>query len=249
MTFGYEQDKQVLEDINFEIKPNSFVAFVGESGIGKSTVLGLMSKNYTPQSGEILIDNVNLNDLDEESLTKNIGYVQQIPYIFNKSIRENLKLAKLDATDEEIEKVCEQAQMTEFVEKLPQKYDTIIGENGIVLSGGQRQRLAIARALLKNSKILLFDEATSALDNISQQEIKNVLFALKKDHTIVMVAHRLSTVIDADNIILLKNHQIVAQGTHKDLIKSSEDYRRLYGSESEWIRQKYNFIFTNKLQI
>ncbi len=233
VTFGYEQDKQVLEDINFEIKPNSFVAFVGESGIGKSTVLGLMSKNYTPQSGEILIDNVNLNDLDAKSLTKNIGYVQQIPYIFNKSIRENLKLAKLDATDEEIEKVCEQAQMTEFVEKLPQKYDTIIGENGIVLSGGQRQRLAIARALLKNSKILLFDEATSALDNISQQEIKNVLFALKKDHTIVMVAHRLSTVIDADNIILLKNHQIVAQGTHKELIKSSEDYRRLYGSESE----------------
>jgi len=206
---------------------------VGESGIGKSTVLGLISKNYIPQSGEILIDNVNLNDLDEESLTKNIGYVQQIPYIFNKSIRENLKLAKLDATDEEIEKVCEQAQMTEFIEKLPQKYDTIIGENGIVLSGGQRQRLAIARALLKNSKILLFDEATSALDNISQQEIKNVLFGLKKDHTIVMVAHRLSTVIDADNIILLKNHQIVAQGKHNDLIKTSNDYKRLYGRESE----------------
>ncbi len=233
VTFGYEPNKQVLENISFDIKPNTFVAFVGESGIGKSTVLGIISKNYAPQSGEVFIDNVNINDLDEESLTRNISYVQQVPYIFNKSIRENLKLAKQDATDEEIEKVCEQAQMTHFIESLPQKYDTVIGENGIVLSGGQRQRLAIARALLRNSKILLFDEATSALDNISQQEIKKVLFGLKKDHTIVMVAHRLSTIIDADNIILLKNHKIVAQGKHKDLIKNNSDYRQLYGENNE----------------
>ncbi|MBQ8762426.1 MAG: ABC transporter ATP-binding protein [Clostridia bacterium] len=232
VSFEYEKNKPVLKNISFEIQPNTMVAIVGQSGIGKSTILNLISKSYSPSKGEIYLDNYNLETLEEESIKKAIGLVLQTPYVFNMSLKENLKLAKPTATDEEIIKVCKQAQLDEFINTLPEKYDSLIGENGVILSGGQRQRLAIARALLKDSKILLFDEATSALDNKSQAEIKNVLFNLKKDHTIVVVAHRLSTIVDADNIMLVDEGKVVSQGNHKELLKSCKEYKELYNVDS-----------------
>ena len=232
VTFSYNGEYDVLKDVSFEIKPNTMVAIVGESGIGKSTILGLISKFYEPQKGEIYFDKININDIKEEDLRKTVGLVLQTPYVFNLSIKENLKLAKPDATNEEIEEVCRKAQLQDFILGLNDKYDSVVGENGVILSGGQRQRLAIARALLKNNKILLFDEATSALDNKSQQKIKEVLFNLKKDHTIVIVAHRISTVIDADNIILFSNGKIKAEGKHKQLLKTCKEYQELYNVES-----------------
>ena len=231
VSFAYEGKEKVLDKISFSIKPNTLVAFVGESGIGKSTILGLITRLYKENDGEILLDNTNINELSEQSVRQNIGLVLQTPYVFNMSIAENLRLAKPNATDDEIKNACRLAQLDEFIEKLPEKYDSLIGENGVILSGGQRQRLAIARALLKNNKILLFDEATSALDNKSQKLIKEVLDNLKKDHTIVIVAHRLSTVVDADNIMLISKGKVEAQGTHTKLLHSSPTYKALYQTE------------------
>ena len=231
VSFSYG-DKNVFKNLSFEIKNNQMVAFVGESGIGKSTILSLLTKNYEPTKGRILLDKTNIASLFEEALKNNITLVQQTPYIFNVSIKENLLLVKPDATDEEIQNVCEKAQLKDLIESLPEKYDSLLGENGVILSGGQKQRLAIARGLLKNSKILLFDEATSALDNKTQSEIKAVLDDLKKDHTLVVVAHRLSTIIDADKIIFLKNGKIIAEGTHKELLETCADYREHYILES-----------------
>ena len=231
--FGYKENEFVLNKLNLEIKPNTMVAIVGKSGIGKSTILNLITNSYQPQSGNILLDNENIKNLSEDCLRNHIGLALQTPYIFNMSIAENLRLAKNDATDRQIVNACKKAQLHDFIQTLPEKYDSLVGENGVVLSGGQRQRLAIARALLKNSKILLFDEATSALDNKSQAEIKSVLDSLKKDHTIVIVAHRLSTVVDADNIMIIDNGQVVAQGTHAQLLKTSKEYKELYSAESK----------------
>ena len=232
VTFSYDGEHTVLKNVSFEIKPNTMVALVGESGIGKSTILGLISKFYEPQKGKIYFDKTNINDIKEEDLRKTVGLVLQTPYVFNMSIKENLKLAKPDATDEEIQEACRKAQLEDFILGLDNKYDSLVGENGVILSGGQRQRLAIARALLKNNKILLFDEATSALDNKSQEKIKEVLFSLKKDHTIVIVAHRLSTVVDADNIMFISNGKILAEGKHKQLLKTCKEYQELYNVES-----------------
>ncbi len=231
VTFSYDDKKEVLKNLSFEIKPNTLVAFVGESGIGKSTILGLLTRLYTQKSGKIMLDDVDIREINEQSLRKSVGLVLQTPYVFNMSIAENLRLAKPDATDDELKNACKLAELDDFIETLPEKYDSLIGENGVILSGGQRQRLAIARALLKNNKILLFDEATSALDNKSQEKIKKVFENLKNEHTIVIVAHRLSTVLDADNIMLVSDGKIKAQGTHKQLLKSSPEYQALYQNE------------------
>lgn len=232
VSFSYDGKKDIFKNLSFEIESNQMVAFVGESGIGKSTILSLLTKNYEPTKGRILLDKTNIARLSEEALKNNITLVQQTPYIFNVSIKENLLLVKPNATDEEIQKVCEKAQLKDLIESLPEKYDSLLGENGVILSGGQKQRLAIARGLLKNSKILLFDEATSALDNKTQSEIKAVLDELKKDHTIVVVAHRLSTIIDADKIIVLKDGKIQAEGRHQELLQDCENYQELYKLES-----------------
>ena len=155
----------------------------------------------------------------------------QTPYIFNMSIMDNMLLVNPKATKKQIYNACKKAQIHDFIFALPKKYDSLVGENGVVLSGGQRQRLAIAKALLKNSKIILFDEATSALDNESQGKIKEVMDSLKYDHTLIVVAHRLSTVVDCDKILVLDNNKIIAEGTHKQLIKSCNVYKELYKTE------------------
>lgn len=231
--FGYQPDEPLFKDMNFEIKAGQTVAIVGKSGQGKSTILSLIDKLYKVDSGAVTIDGVNVNDLTENSLRDNVSIVMQIPYIFNTTIMENLKFVKENATDEEVYEACRKAQIHDYITTLPNGYESLIGENGVVLSGGQRQRLAIARALLKNSKIILFDEATSALDNESQHKIKEVIDGLKEKHTIIIVAHRLSTVVDCDKIIVIDHNQVKAEGTHKYLMRNCDVYKELYKTEED----------------
>lgn len=228
--FKYNSNN-LFNNLNFKINCNQMVAIVGKSGEGKSTILKLINKSYSTNDGEILIDNYNINTLSEETIKNNISIVSQSPYIFNLSIKENIKLANPQATDKEIEEVCKEAQLHDVIIEMQDGYDTIVGENGVILSGGQKQRLAIARALIKKSKIILFDEATSSLDNNNQEKIKNIIKSLSKDHTVIIVAHRLSTIIDSDCIFVLDNHGIIDSGTHNELIKKCLEYKNLYEIE------------------
>ena len=232
VSFRYEDDKDnVLNNLDMVIKPGIKNAVVGRSGNGKSTIFNLLLRYFDSTSGEILIDNVNIKDLTEDSLRKNISIIRQNPYVFNMTIKDNFKLINNNVTLKEIKEVCKKAYIDEYIESLPDKYDTVIGEGGINLSGGQKQRLAIARTLLLNTKIILFDEATSALDNESQEYIKKTIDNLTKDHTIIIVAHRLSTIINADNINVIDEGKLVASGTHKELLKNSSIYKKLYKEE------------------
>ena len=233
ITFSYDDsDKnKILDKFNLNIKHKTTVALIGHSGSGKSTILNLITKSYLPESGVITIDNVDIRDLDEATFKDAISIVSQAPYIFNMSIKDNLLLVNPDASLEEIDTVCKQACLYDYINSLPDKYDTVIGEGGVNLSGGQKQRLAIARALLKNSPILLFDEATSALDNQTQSEIKATLDNLKNEYTIIIVAHRLSSIQDCDTIHVIEDGKVISSGTHKELLESSETYRNLYASD------------------
>lgn len=226
--FNYDGTKKIIDDMNFEINPNEKVAFVGKSGAGKTTIFSLITRLYHVEEGEILLDGININDLDCDSIRNNMSIITQNPYIFNFSIRENLLLAKENASMREIRAACKMACIDDFIMSLPEKYDTMVGENGVILSGGQKQRLAIARALLMKTEIILFDEATSALDNETQSEIQNAIENLKGEYTILIVAHRLSTVIDSDRIFVVDDGKIIDSGSHKQLLKKCEFYRNLY---------------------
>ena len=202
VTFGYNNKNNVLKDLSFKIKENETVAFVGKSGAGKTTIFSLLCKLYTINGGDILIDGYSINELDEDSIRDNITIISQNPYIFNMSIRDNMRLVKSDITEEEMKQAFKTACLDEFINSLNDGYDTIVGEGGITLSGGQRQRLAIARALVQDTKIILFDEATSALDNDTQAKIQKAINNMKSNYTILIIAHRLSTVINSDRILL-----------------------------------------------
>lgn len=231
--FSYDkQGKKVLNNMSFKVNSNETVAFVGKSGVGKTTIFNLLCKFYDVDSGLITIDGINIQDLDKDSIRSNITIISQNPYIFNMSIKDNLKLVKENLTDTEMKSACKMACLDEFIETLPNKYDTIIGEGGINLSGGQRQRLAIARALIQKTEIILFDEATSALDNKTQAQIQKAIDNMKNEYTILIIAHRLSTIINANRIILIDNGQVIAQGTHKKLLKECREYRELYENET-----------------
>ena len=229
--FSYDGKKEVLKDLNFKIKANETVAFVGESGAGKTTIFNLLCKMYVPTKGEITIDKNNIIDLDKDSIRGNITIISQSPYIFNLSIKDNLKLVKEDLTDEEMIEACKAACLDEFINALPDKYDTIVGEGGVTLSGGQKQRLAIARALIQNTEIILFDEATSALDNVTQERIQKAIENMKSKYTILIIAHRLSTIINSDRILFLRDGKIIAEGTHEELLKNCKEYKKLYEKE------------------
>ncbi len=232
VSFNYEKGTPILKNISFDIEANKITAIVGKTGCGKSTTLSLIARFYDSTKGKITLDGINIKDLTRDCLRTNIGYVQQVPYIFNKTFKENLLLVKPDATDNEIIDVCKKAEIHSFIMGTKDKYETMIGENGITLSGGQRQRLAIARALLNNSKIIMFDESTSSLDNENQAKIQATIENLANDHTIIVVAHRLSTIINADKIIFMDDHKVVAEGTHKELFKSCPEYKKLYEIEN-----------------
>ena len=220
-----------IKNLSFKINANETVAFVGKSGAGKTTIFNLLCKMYDINSGEITIDGININELDKDSIRGNITIISQNPYIFNMSIKDNLRLVKSNVTNKEIKEACKIACLDEFINTLPDKYDSIIGEGGVNLSGGQKQRLAIARALIQKTKIILFDEATSALDNETQEKIQIAIENMRNDYTILIIAHRLSTIINADHILFLNNGKIEATGTHKELLKTSPAYKKLYESE------------------
>lgn len=230
VTFKYDRNI-ILNHLSFKINENETVAFVGKSGAGKTTIFSLLCKLYDISEGQILIDGYDINDLDEYSIRNNITIISQNPYIFNMSIKDNLRLIKSDVTLKEIKKACKLACLDEFIESLPDKYDTVVGEGGITLSGGQRQRLAIARAFIQNTKIILFDEATSALDNETQLSIQKAINNLKGEYTILIIAHRLSTIVDCEKIMLIDDGAIKAVGNHQELIKNNEIYKKLYEKE------------------
>lgn len=222
----------VFKNLSFIIKPNTTVAFVGKSGSGKSTILNLMSKMFEVDGGEVLIDKVNINDLNKETLRRTISLVNQFPYIFDMSIKENLLLAKEDASDEELMSALKKSYLYEFVTNLPKGIDTKVGESGIKLSGGQKQRLAIARAMLRNSPITIFDESTSSLDNFAQEEIKKSIDLLKGKTTVIIVAHRLSTIKNVDKIFFLDEGKIIDSGTFEELFNKNEKFKNMFLAEN-----------------
>lgn len=235
LTFSYNDHKDnkiVLDDISLKIEKNTTVAFVGKSGSGKTTLLNLIAKMLTTDRGEILIDDVNINDLNKESVRNHISLVNQFPYIFNMSIKDNLLMVKKDATDEELYSVLERACLLDFVKELPNGIDTLVGESGIKLSGGQRQRLAIARALIKNSSIILFDESTSSLDNLAQEHVRESIDALSGKKTVVIVAHRLSTIKNANKIYFIDEGKIVDEGTFEELFENNEAFKTMFLAEN-----------------
>lgn len=235
--FSYHpEDKnypKVLEDMCFSVRPNEMVGLVGKSGCGKSTTFNLLSRLYVPTAGRILLDGVDMKELSRETVRANMTVVTQNPYIFRMSVRDNLRLVKPDLTEDEMREVCRKACIDEDIESMPDKYDTLIGEGGVNLSGGQRQRLAIARCLLRNSRILLFDEATSALDNKTQAMIQQAIDNLRKDRTVIIIAHRLSTIANADRILFMQDGGILAEGTHEHLLRACEPYQSLSAMESK----------------
>ena len=228
--FSYDNNK-VLSNLSFKINSNETVAFVGKSGAGKTTIFNLLCKMYDADSGKITIDGVDINELDKDSIRGNITVISQNPYIFNMTIRDNFRLVKNDLTDDEMINACKIACLSDYIESLPDKYDTLIGEGGINLSGGQKQRLAIARALIQNTKIILFDEATSALDNETQSKIQNAIENMNGDYTILIIAHRLSTIKNSNRILYLEDGKILCEGTHSELLKNCSEYKNLYNSE------------------
>lgn len=231
--FKYSEDEDyTLKGLNLKITPHKKIAIVGKSGNGKSTIFNLLLRYFDSTTGNILIDGINIKDLTEKSLRENISIIRQTPFLFNLSILENFRLVKPNVTLKEVRKYCKEAYIDDYIMSLPKKYNTIIGEGGVNLSGGQKQRLAIARTLLLNTKIILFDEATSALDNESQEYIKKTIDNLVKDHTIIIVAHRLSTIVDADIINIIDKGKLESSGTHEELLKKSTVYKDLYSNET-----------------
>lgn len=230
--FKYSSDEDyTLNGLSLKIEPHKKVAIVGRSGNGKSTIFNLLLRYFDSTTGQILIDDIDIQDLTEKDLRKNISIIRQSPFLFNLSIIDNFQLVKPNITLKEIREYCKKAYIDDYIMSLPKQYDTIIGEGGVNLSGGQKQRLAIARTLMLNTKIILFDEATSALDNESQEYIKKTIDALVKNHTVIIVAHRLSTIVDADIINVIDKGILESYGTHTELLKKSKVYQNLYSNE------------------
>ncbi len=232
VSFAYhENERTVLDDMCFSIRPGETIGLVGKSGCGKSTTFNLITKLYEATGGRVLLDGTDIRELTRSSIRGNITVVTQNPYIFRMSVRDNLKIVKEDMTDEEMVEACRLACIDEDIQNMPDAYDTLIGEGGVNLSGGQRQRLAIARSMLCDSRVILFDEATSALDNVTQARIQQAIDNMCRGRTVVIIAHRLSTVFGADRIFYMQDGRIRAEGTHAELLESCEPYRHLYQEE------------------
>ena len=229
INFSYEvEEGETLSSINLEVKGGQMTSLVGHSGSGKSTILNLIPRFYDPQSGDISIDEQSIYKSTITSIRKEISMVSQETTLFDDTIKNNIKYAKKDATDDEVYKVAKLSFCDEFIENLPQKYDTLIGENGVRLSGGEKQRLSIARAMMKNSSIILLDEATSALDSETENKIQEALKILTENKTTIVIAHRLSTILNSDNIYVIDSGKVIESGKHETLIDKSELYKSFY---------------------
>ena len=229
--FSYDEDRKILKNISFKLESGRSVAIVGPSGSGKSTIINLIPRLYDVKSGTVSFDGVDVRRLDLNFLRKNVGVVSQETYLFNGSIRDNLLYAKPDATEEEMIEVCRKANIYEFIENQEKGFDTLVGNRGLKLSGGEKQRLSIARVLLKNPALLIFDEATSALDSISESKIQEAIDPIIKERTSILIAHRLSTILAADEILVVKDGEIVERGHHKELVDLGGVYTELYNTQ------------------
>ena len=232
VSFSYPKTQaEAIKNINISIDGGSIAALVGHSGAGKSTIINLLPRFYDPKKGEVSIDGQNIDSVTLSSLRKNIAMVSQDIILFDDTVRANIAYANMSASKEQIKKACDYAAASDFIEELPNSYETIIGENGVRLSGGQKQRISIARAFLKNSPIILLDEATSSLDAESEEKVQTAVMNLTKNKTTLVIAHRLSTIIRADKILVMKQGKIVETGTHSELIKNSMIYKNLYSKQ------------------
>jgi len=228
VTFGYG-DERVLEDVSFGVDSEEYVAFVGESGAGKSTIVSLLTRFYTPDSGRIKANDVAIEDIDLEAWRQRLAVVRQQPFLFNDTLRYNLTVGNREADQSEVERVCEIARVTEFLDDLPDGYDTVLGDDGVRLSGGQRQRVSLARALLKrDAEVLVLDEATSDLDSNIEAKVQSEIESMDRDFAIVAIAHRLSTVKNADRIYTIADGEIIERGTHETLLDDEGKYADLY---------------------
>ena len=233
---GQNRVRPVIDHMNLSIRPGETIALVGPSGGGKSTTCSLLPRFYDVQSGSITIDGQDVRDVTQESLRRAIGIVQQDVYLFDGTIRDNISYGRPDASDEDIAAAAQQANILEFIESLPEGFDTVVGERGSRLSGGQKQRIAIARVFLKNPAILILDEATSALDNESEEAVQESLERLAANRTTIIIAHRLSTIKDADEIATVERGQVVERGTHEELLARGGTYARYYRMQFEGVR-------------
>lgn len=231
VSFSYDTGERVFDDLSFSLDGNEFAAFVGPSGAGKSTIASLLTRMYEPDSGAIRVNEEPIFKFDIDEWRSKISVVRQHPFIFNDTLRRNVTIADRDASQAEIERVCEIAQVTEFLKELPDGYDTMLGENGVRLSGGQKQRVALARALLKDAELLILDEATSDLDTNIEETVHDAIESMDRDYAMLVIAHRLSTVINADQIYTVDNGQISEAGRHKELIEQDGMYADLYATQ------------------
>lgn len=229
--FSYDSSRQILKNVSFKLETGRSVAIVGPSGSGKSTIISMISRLYDVDGGSVSFDGIDVRDLDLAFLRNNVGVVTQDTYLFNGSIKDNLLYAKEDATDEEISEALKKANIYDFVMEQEDQLDTMVGNRGLKLSGGEKQRISIARVLLKDPALLIFDEATSALDSISEAKIQEAIDPLIESRTSILIAHRLSTILSADEIIVVKDGQIVEQGLHEDLVKAGGVYTELYETQ------------------
>lgn len=228
VTFGYEDDKPTIHEVSFKVEPGQTVAIVGQTGAGKSTLTKLINRTYDVQGGTVLIDGVDVREWNLAALRSQISIIEQDIFLFSRTIAENIAFGRADATQAEIESAAKMAQAHDFILSFPEGYETVIGQRGVTLSGGQRQRLAIARAFLTDPKILILDDSTSAIDSATEDRIQRAIWAAAQGRTTVLITHRLSQIRWADQIVVIKQGRVVAQGKHEDLLETSESYQRIF---------------------